>query len=124
MFALKSDGRRQKIIYSFANGNDNEPFEINSNTGLIRVRNSTVLDYETNSQFNLTLVAQAENTTGSSLFAFAELTIFLSNQNDNIPIFTQEQYFASVLEGINKGTKVIQVKILIILQYSLLLNRY
>lgn len=109
VFALKSDGRRQKIIYSFANGNENEPFEINPHSGLVRVRNSSVLDYEANPQFHLTLAAQTENTTGSSLFAFADLIVYLSNQNDNMPIFTQERYFASVLEGISKGTYVIQV---------------
>lgn len=107
---MKSDGRRQKIIYSFANGNENEPFEINSSTGLIRVRNSTVLDYETNPQFHMTIVAQ-ENSTGISLFAFAELTIHLIDQNDNAPVFTQEQYFTSVLEGTSKGTYVIQVSL-------------
>lgn len=109
MFALRNDGRRQKIIYSFANGNENEPFEINPQTGLIRVRNVSMLDYEMNPQVHLTLAAQTENTTGSTLYAFADLTVYLSNQNDNAPVFSQEWYFASILEGISRGTHVIQV---------------
>lgn len=105
---MKNDNRRPRMAYSFASGNENGAFEINSQSGLVRVRNSTLLDYETNHEFRLTLAAQTDNTTGSS-FAFANLTIHLSNQNDNAPIFTQERYFASVLEGINKGTYVIEV---------------
>lgn len=106
---MRSDGRRQKIIYSFTNGNENDAFEINSSNGQIRVRNSTALDYEVNPKLHLTLVAQTDNSTGSSLFAFADLTVYLTDQNDNAPVFTQEEYFASVLEGVNKGTFVIQV---------------
>lgn len=72
------------------------------------MRNSTLLDYETNPEFHLIVAAQTEHA-ASSVFAFANLTIRLTNQNDNSPLFTQERYFASVLEGINKGTYVIEV---------------
>lgn len=44
--AVRSDGRRQRVIYNFLRGNDLGAFEINSNNGLIRVRDPDVVDYE------------------------------------------------------------------------------
>ncbi len=112
VFALKSDGRRQKISYSLVSGNDDDVFEINSISGVVRVRNSRLLDYEKNRKLHLTLAAQTENTTGNTpLFAFAELMVHLYDQNDNAPVFSQEEYFASVLEGITRGTYVIRVSL-------------
>ena len=95
-------------------GNKNGPFEINAQTGLIRVRNPALLDHETNPEFYFVVAAQTENVAG---FAFANLTIRVTNQNDNAPVFTQERYFTSVLEGTSKGTYVIEVSVRILFVY-------
>lgn len=57
----------------------------------------------------LTLVAR---TIGSEpLEAYAKLIIYISDVNDNPPIFTQTQYSATVLEGNAKETFVVRVRI-------------
>uniref|UniRef100_A0A1I8QEZ8 Cadherin domain-containing protein n=1 Tax=Stomoxys calcitrans TaxID=35570 RepID=A0A1I8QEZ8_STOCA len=187
--ALRSDGRRTKLAYSFGTGNGNGAFSIDANTGEIKVANSEELDFERyagnsreempnshklyasyrgrsmlyedeedNSttgaaaafgldsdiedselvkpfrnnralrrremddlpvllasaiqphELRLMLVAQSESHSGSMpLFAYAELIVELEDVNDNSPIFTQSQYAATVWEGNNKGTFVVQV---------------
>uniref|UniRef100_A0A1A9WW10 Cadherin domain-containing protein n=1 Tax=Glossina brevipalpis TaxID=37001 RepID=A0A1A9WW10_9MUSC len=44
--ALRSDGRRTKLVYSFGTDNDDGGFSIDSNSGEIRVANTNALDYE------------------------------------------------------------------------------
>ena len=46
--AVRSDGRVQRVIYSFGQGNEARTFEINSNNGLIRLKNPAAIDYEVN----------------------------------------------------------------------------
>lgn len=67
-----------------------------------------MLDYELESELHLVIIAQADNN-GVPLYGYTELTIFVLDQNDNVPRFTQDNYMATVWEGNNKGTFVIQV---------------
>jgi len=62
-----------------------------------------------NQSFKLIVVAQAEGQT--PLYGYAAVWIELIDQNDNSPRFTQDHYMASVWEGNNKGTFVMQVSI-------------
>ncbi|XP_069943885.1 protein dachsous-like [Cherax quadricarinatus] len=105
--AFRSDGRKQRIAYSFGSGNEENIFEINSNNGLIRVRDPRRLDYETIPQMRLIIVAQAEGDT--PLYAYTSVFITLIDMNDNAPRFTQDRYVSSVWEGYNKGAYVMQV---------------
>lgn len=57
-------------------------------------------------------MAQAEGSTGPSLYGYAQVLVNLIDQNDNTPKFTQQQYSAVVWEGNNKGTFVMQVRII------------
>ncbi|KAI5746071.1 hypothetical protein M8J76_016948 [Diaphorina citri] len=107
--AFKSDGRRQRISYSFGSGNEAGIFDLDRDTGIIRVRDSRLLDYELHAELNLVVVAQVDNGLGNSLYGYAPLRVVLSDQNDNVPLFTQNIYTSSVLEGKNKGTFVVQV---------------
>lgn len=175
--AIRSDGRRTKLSYSFGTGNDNGAFIMDAATGEIKVANSEALDYEkyagtleqqqmVNKHFNyrgrsmmydlieedeylnttdleennpsrnnralrrremddlpvllasaiqphelrLMLVAQSESHAGTApLYGYAELIVELEDVNDNSPQFTQSQYAATVWEGNNKGTFVVQV---------------
>lgn len=86
-------------------------FEINSSTGLIRVRNDKNLDFETNPKIRLVVVAQADG--NQPLYGYCDVNIHLTDQNDNMPRFTQQEYSAAVWEGNNKGTFVIQVSFLL-----------
>lgn len=108
--AVRSDGRRQKINYSIGNGNDDGTFSIDPNTGEIKVRQSAQLDYE---QYNtesggIKLIAVAKTEGTPILYGYCEIRIMLQDENDNAPKFTQQQYTATVWEGNNKGTFVMQ----------------
>lgn len=107
VIAFRSDDRRERITYSFGSGNEDNLFEINSNNGLIRVRDSQQIDYELISEVNLVVVAQASGET--PLYAYANVHVNIVDMNDNSPRFTQDRYVSSVWEGNNKGTYVIQV---------------
>lgn len=106
--AVRSDGRRQRVTYSFGSGNEENTFEINSNNGLIRVRDQKRLDFESAPHLRLIVVAQAEG--ASPLYGYAIVWVDLLDQNDNAPRFTQDSYTSAVWEGNNKGTFVMQVR--------------
>lgn len=105
---MRTDGRRQRISYSLVSGNDDNRFDINSQTGMIRVANPTALDFETNSKIILTVQATLQSGLGQ-LYGHATVIVSLTDQNDNPPKFTQSEYSTSVWEGNNKGTFVMQV---------------
>ncbi|XP_049536500.1 protein dachsous [Anopheles darlingi] len=121
--AVRSDGRRQKIIYSFGSGNEDGTFSIDAVTGEIKIRNSQNLDYEKFSTSRrlkgsataahdgggFELVAVARTDGSPLLYGYSTITVELQDENDNAPRFTQQQYAASVWEGNSKGTFVIKV---------------
>ena len=57
---------------------------------VIRVRNSTLLDYESMKVTNLTLVAR-EEVTQSPKESRARVTVHIRDQNDNSPEFNKER---------------------------------
>lgn len=105
--AVRTDGRKQKVLYSIGSGNEDNIFVINSNTGVIQVRDPKFLDYELHNSIKLVVEARSES--GSVQRGYATVVINLVDQNDNAPKFTQQQYTASVWEGKSKGTFVLQV---------------
>jgi protocadherin-16/23 len=105
--AVRSDGRKQRVIYSFGQGNEDGAFEINSNNGLVRLRNPQLIDFEVRREFPLTIIGHAAG--DENLYAYAGLRIAVIDRNDNEPRFTQKVYFARAWEGNNKGTFVAQV---------------
>lgn len=108
--AVRSDGRRQKIVYSFGAGNEDETFSIDANSGEIKVKNSNRLDYEySKSSAEMQLIVVAKTEGSPLLYGYCEIKITLQDENDNGPRFTQQQYTAAVWEGNNKGTFVMQV---------------
>lgn len=105
--AVRTDGRRQNITYSFGSGNEDNIFVINSETGIIQVRDPKYLDYELFKE--ITLIVEAKTDGFPSLRGYCTVKINLTDENDNAPKFTQQQYTASVWEGNNKGALVLQV---------------
>lgn len=105
--AARIDGRKQKVWYSIGSGNEENIFLMNSNTGVIQVREPKFLDYELHN--TIRLVVEAKSESGSVQRGYATVLINLADQNDNAPKFTQQQYTASVWEGKSKGTFVLQV---------------
>lgn len=105
--AVRSDGRRQRITYSFGRGNEESVFTLDQDSGRIQVRNPDYLDYERNTEINL--VVEAKTDGSPILYGYCNLIIRLIDQNDSSPKFTQQQYSAAVWEGNNKGTFVLQI---------------
>lgn len=104
--AVRSDGRRQRTHYSFGSGNDDNRFFMDSETGVIQVANPKLLDYEVNKEIHLVIAARSEG--NPILYGYCNVIVQLTDQNDNAPKFTQQQYTASVFEGNAKGTFVLQ----------------
>ncbi|KAJ8953096.1 hypothetical protein NQ318_013438 [Aromia moschata] len=105
--AVRTDGRRQRILYSFGTGNEENIFVINSESGIIQVRDPKNLDYELHKELQLVVEARTEG--NQNLHGYCDVIIKLTDQNDNSPKFTQQQYTASVWEGNKKGAYVLQV---------------
>ncbi|CAG0919475.1 unnamed protein product [Notodromas monacha] len=105
--AVRSDGRRQRITYRFGRGNENNAFEINANNGLIRVRDSELLDHELDPEIRLIVMARTDGE--DPVFGYVAVTVRLEDVNDNTPRFTQNDYSAVVWEGHAKGAFVTRI---------------
>lgn len=87
------------------------PKIINEASFLIRVKNSTLLDYEQIKMINFTLVAQ-EITTREQKMSEVPVTVRLIDRNDNFPEFTRNIYEVNVQENCEIGTTVAWVQAL------------
>ena len=81
-------------------------FVINSTTGVISVADQ--LDYEMSRQHDVSVIAV--NPDGLASMQNHNITIFVTDVNDNSPIFTMDPYTASVEEHSSTGTSVITVQ--------------
>uniref|UniRef100_A0A3Q1BB62 Neural-cadherin-like n=1 Tax=Amphiprion ocellaris TaxID=80972 RepID=A0A3Q1BB62_AMPOC len=68
---------------------------------------SEPLDYETTPYFSLRV--RAQNVAAVPLAAFTRVYVNITDVNDNVPFFTSSIYEASVTEGAQIGTSVLQV---------------
>ncbi|XP_012860621.1 cadherin-1 [Echinops telfairi] len=98
-----------EVFYSITGeGADRPPvgvFVIERKTGWLKV--TQPLDREEIS--NYTLLSHAVSSNGESIEDPMEIVITVTDQNDNKPIFTQEVFEGSVMEGAVPGTPVMQV---------------
>ncbi|AHM63536.1 putative cell wall-anchored protein [Flammeovirgaceae bacterium 311] len=76
-----ADEEGNVLSYSIISGNTGNAFALNSSTGMITVANTAAIDYETNPRYELT-VAVSDGQASSQ----AQVTILLSNLNDNAPL--------------------------------------
>ncbi|KAF5304330.1 hypothetical protein FQA39_LY09709 [Lamprigera yunnana] len=114
-------------VYDFDQGNNgtfelaikgsNNIFEvtpskvINEATFIIRVKNSSYLDYEKTTRINFTLVAKEvvlDNPKNSQV----SVTVYIRDQNDNYPEFSQNYYEVSVYENCEVGSTIAWVQAL------------
>ncbi|XP_076362796.1 protein dachsous-like isoform X2 [Tachypleus tridentatus] len=105
--AVSLDDQNTIIKYSFQMANGEEPFTINSETGLIKVHDPKYLDFESSPYLQIPVIAQTEGPL--PVYGYASLIVQLTDKNDNPPQFSQERYVSSVWEGNHKGTFVTQV---------------
>nr|XP_033326560.1 cadherin-23 isoform X1 [Megalopta genalis]XP_033326561.1 cadherin-23 isoform X1 [Megalopta genalis]XP_033326562.1 cadherin-23 isoform X1 [Megalopta genalis] len=84
---------------------------INEAPFLIRVKNSSKLDFEKRSEVNFTLIAK-EVVPVKPKYSIAPVTVFIKDQNDNYPEFTENIYEVSIPENCAVGTTVAWVQAL------------
>ncbi|GFG39325.1 hypothetical protein Cfor_05830, partial [Coptotermes formosanus] len=94
------------ITYSIIEGNVNNLFSINPQSGEITVSNPHGLDMTNVSNDVIVLTVQASDGLFSSV---ATVTISVHDVNNNHPVFARESYVASVQEDTAVGTSVEQV---------------
>ncbi|XP_034949613.1 uncharacterized protein [Chelonus insularis] len=98
----------------FING-DGEIFEITPSRGineapfLIRVKESSELDFERRSVINFTIVAK-ELVPFQPKFSVVPVTVYIKDQNDNYPEFTMPIYEVNIPENCPVGTTVAWVQ--------------
>ncbi|CAG9827600.1 unnamed protein product [Diabrotica balteata] len=84
---------------------------VNEATFMIRVKNSTTLDFERIKRINLTLVAK-EIVKNKPKYSEASVMVNLLDRNDNFPEFSKSLYEVSVPENCDVGTTVAWVQAL------------
>ncbi|CAI9725797.1 protein dachsous-like [Octopus vulgaris] len=93
-----------KVTYRIANGNVDNIFSVDSDTGALSCR---PLDREMVSFYNLTLVA--EDGGSPSRTGRTHILVTVKDMNDNVPIFRWSEYSRMLPEDIGMGTYVMQV---------------
>ncbi|XP_037731996.1 cadherin-23 [Drosophila subpulchrella] len=118
------DEEVQNVVFDHDEGNNgtfrlfldppNDLFEIvpelavNEANFMLRVKNSKSLDFEQFTEVNFTIFAREVDE--PSRWSSAHVQIFIRDQNDNFPEFSQTIYNASVLENSEQDTIITQVQ--------------
>ena len=83
-------------------------FVIDNTTGLVNLSASPTLDFETIQFYTFSVVAIDKGS--PPLSSSVNLTIFINDTNDNIPVFTKQLYNFSVSENLMSGQFISQVE--------------
>ena len=94
-----------QLSYSFANGFDHAHFSLHSQTGSITT--AELLDWEYKSSYIFEVVANDGN--GRISLVNANITVIVTDVNDEIPQFTNEPYIFYVQEDVETDAKVGEV---------------
>ena len=99
MVTVSTTGDTTSLTWSIASGNDDGVFAIGASTGAITVADTTNLDYETTTSYDL-VVQATDGTTPDT----ETITITLKNVNDNAPV-----YSLVLLHNLSKNSMKAQV---------------
>lgn len=101
-------GKYGTLTYSIASGNTPPSFFMNSFNGDLMI--SDVLDFETTPVYNLVLLVEDDGDIPANTFSDnMSVDITITDENDNIPIFTMNTYNINLNENVIIGTSVVQV---------------
>uniref|UniRef100_A0A672QZY5 Protocadherin Fat 1-like n=1 Tax=Sinocyclocheilus grahami TaxID=75366 RepID=A0A672QZY5_SINGR len=90
---LVTANSKSSVFYQIKDGNVNGAFDINPNSGVVVTH--SVLDYETIPSYKLTI----QGTNMAGLASNTTLLIHLKDENDNAPIFIQDEFTGMVSES-------------------------
>uniref|UniRef100_A0A3Q1GPI1 Cadherin-related 23 n=1 Tax=Acanthochromis polyacanthus TaxID=80966 RepID=A0A3Q1GPI1_9TELE len=101
-------GENGRVLYRILPGNSNNLFSIDNQTGLV-TRGLRALDRETRSSHMLDV--EAYNSDEGRMRSSVKVIIYVDDANDEVPVFTQQQYNRLGLrETAGIGTSVIVVR--------------
>jgi PKD repeat protein len=86
-----------QLIFQFENLPMHFPFQLDSQTGIIRL--SDQVDYETQTNYTCTIAVSDNQYTAS-----AQLTIQVLNENDNAPVM--DNHYFTIFENISNGSHI------------------
>lgn len=92
--------------YSIKDGNINNHFQIDSNSGVVKTKAS--LDREKISKYQLSIIAQDENEKCHK--GLMVLIVYVGDKDDNKPKFEKSLYTASVWEDVPQNQYVVKVQ--------------
>ena len=101
----EDSGSNAKVFYVLDTANNSQHFSIDSESGMITVANT--LDFETQPTYHLTIIAYDGGQVARS--GTAIIIINISDENDNRPIFQQQEYLKIVSENIEIGSSLLRV---------------
>ncbi|XP_058444288.1 cadherin-86C isoform X3 [Malaya genurostris] len=111
---VMDDDAGKNGVFSLTLIGNNGTFEISPNVAeghanfVIRVRDNSLLDYETVEFVHFQILAQ-ELGPATNLSTSVNVTVYLSDINDNPPVFEQSDYIVDLPENMTAGTRVVQV---------------
>lgn len=82
---------------------------VNEALFMIRVKNSSYLDYEITKQFQFTIIAR-ETGTSEKYSSTANVVVNVVDLNDHVPVFSPDYYEVHMKENSPVGTHVLQVQ--------------
>ena len=103
----KDAGNNARITYDITSGNDLQIFALDSESGVITLRES--LDYDSIPEHRL-IIRATDGQRHNSLSALTTVYIGLKDENDNAPEFPSHMYYELVLENAPVGTTVFAAK--------------
>ncbi|KAJ7394203.1 Cadherin EGF LAG seven-pass G-type receptor 2 [Desmophyllum pertusum] len=107
--ALDKQHRPANVSLDIIKGNTNDTFVLSSGVSKDKftMRNRIPLDHETKNLYRLTLAATNQDSRKTTT---VNVTVIISDVNDNPPIFTNRTVNISVQENVANGTVIFQAK--------------
>ncbi|XP_074840113.1 protocadherin Fat 3 isoform X2 [Carettochelys insculpta] len=99
-------GFNGKVIYTISDGNTDSCFNIDMETGVLKVL--MPMDREKTELYILNITIYDLGNPQKS--AWRLLTVTIEDANDNCPVFLQDGYSVNILESTSIGTEIIQVE--------------
>ncbi|CAG5134647.1 unnamed protein product, partial [Candidula unifasciata] len=100
-------GANAEVLYSIADGNKNNFFSIDPQSGLIRTAGQ--LDADMDMRVSLIVQAQDQANSGSRKTGQTRVVIVLKDYNDNSPVFNMALNYINVKENMPRGSRVTTV---------------
>ncbi|XP_060090931.1 protocadherin Fat 3 isoform X1 [Heteronotia binoei] len=99
-------GFNGKVVYTISDGNTDSCFDLEMETGLLKVL--MPMDREKTELYLLNITIYDLGSPQKAMWRL--LTVTIEDANDNRPVFLQESYSVSLLESTSIGTEIIQVE--------------